>query len=77
MVLGGARPPPQSRNSQSSPVPGTYQAIEAPAGEETSVEVQPDKSVRAKAIEARAAEARRLLKRGIIWREFVNRRIGW
>lgn len=25
VVLGGARPPPQSRNSHSSPLPGTYQ----------------------------------------------------
>lgn len=45
--LGGALPPPQSKKAQISPVPGTYQAREAPAGEETSVDVQPVRSVRA------------------------------
>lgn len=60
VVLGGALPPPQSRNSQSSPVPGTYHAMLAPAGEETSVDVQPERSVLAKAMEAREA-ARRML----------------
>lgn len=69
LVLGGARPPPQSRKSQSSPVPGTYQAMEAPAGEETSVEVQPVKSVRASATETTAAEARRVVRRSIVSRE--------
>lgn len=43
MVFGGARPPPQSRKSQSSPVPGTYQIREGPAVDE----VQPERSVRA------------------------------
>lgn len=58
-VLGGAVPPPQSRKSQSSPVPGTYQARLAPAGEETSVEVQPVRSVRARARVARQAGRRK------------------
>ena len=53
--FGGARPPPQSRKSQSSPVPGTYQAMDAPAGDETSVEVQPVRSVLARATEAKDA----------------------
>lgn len=65
VVLGGARPPPQSRNSQSSPVPGTYQAMEAPAGEETSVEVQPVRSVLARAREAREAVRRAAERRDI------------
>lgn len=60
VVLGGAVPPPQSRKSQSSPVPGTYQARDAPAGEETSVEVQPTRSVRARANEAKEAATRML-----------------
>lgn len=60
VVLGGARPPPQSRKSQSSPVSGTYHAIEAPAGEETSVEVQPTRSVRARAMVAKVAATRML-----------------
>ena len=60
-VLGGAIPPPQSRKSQSSPEPGTYQAMLAPAGEETSVDVQPVRSVRAKARPARAAESRKVV----------------
>ena len=55
LVAGGAMPPPQSRNSQSSPVPGTYQATLAPAGEDTSVEVQPVRSVLARARLASAA----------------------
>ena len=54
-MAGGAIPPPQSRKSHISPVPGTYQATLAPAGEETSVEVQPVRSVRARARVARAA----------------------
>ena len=66
MVLGGALPPPQSRKSQSSPVPGTYQATLAPAGEETSVEVQPVRSVRAKASEARDAGTRSRDRRDMI-----------
>lgn len=45
MVIGGAVPPPQSRKEQISPVPGTYQATEAPAGEDSSVLVQPVRSV--------------------------------
>lgn len=57
VVLGGALPPPQSRGSQSSPVPGTYQATEAPAGEDISVVVQPTRSVRARAAVAKAAVA--------------------
>ena len=58
-VLGGAIPPPQSRKSQSSPEPGTYQAMLAPAGEETSVDVQPVRSVRAKARVATTAGSRK------------------
>lgn len=58
-VFGGARPPPQSRGSQSSPVPGTYQATEAPAGEDMSVVVQPVRSVLARTVVAKAAVARR------------------
>ena len=83
-VLGGARPPPQSRMSQSSPVPGTYpgnsqyegkvakgdraisQAREAPAGEETSVEVQPLRSVFARASAARVAGRTKKVKEGIM-----------
>jgi hypothetical protein len=61
VVLGGARPPPQSSISQSSPVPGTYQAYDAPAGEETSVRVQPSRSVRARARVAKVAAARTVL----------------
>lgn len=57
VVLGGALPPPQSSGSQSSPVPGTYQATEAPAGEDISVVVQPTRSVRARAAVAKAAVA--------------------
>jgi hypothetical protein len=57
VVLGGARPPPQSSISQTSPVPGTYQATEAPAGEDTSVLVQPSRSVRAR---AKVVKARRV-----------------
>lgn len=66
MVLGGARPPPQSRNSQSSPVPGTYQAREAPAGLETSVDVQPVRSVLARAREAREAVKKTVERRDIL-----------
>ena len=54
LYLGGALPPPQSRKSHLSPVPGTYQATEAPAGEDTSVVVQPVKSVLAEARTARS-----------------------
>lgn len=61
VVLGGALPPPQSSGSQSSPVPGTYQATEAPAGEDMSVVVQPTRSVRARAAVANAAVARMVL----------------
>lgn len=57
-VFGGAIPPPQSRKSHSSPVPGTYQARLAPAGEETSVLVQPLRSVLARTKGRREAEAR-------------------
>lgn len=60
--MGGARPPPQSSMSQSSPVPGTYQATEAPAGEDMSVVVQPERSVLAKALEAMAATTRMLVE---------------
>lgn len=42
-LFGGARPPPQSTNSQSSPVPGTYQTRLGPTVDET----QPLRSVRA------------------------------
>jgi len=65
-VFGGAVPPPQSRKSQSSPVPGTYQARLAPAGEETSVEVQPVRSVRAKASAARVAGRTMNLKKAML-----------
>lgn len=58
VVLGGALPPPQSSMSQSSPVPGTIQAYEAPAGDEMSVRVQPSRSVRASAKVAKAAVAK-------------------
>jgi len=54
--MGGAVPPPQSRKAQTSPVPGTYQATLAPAGEETSVDVQPVRSVRARASDVKKAE---------------------
>lgn len=57
VVLGGARPPPQSSISQTSPVPGTYQATEAPAGEDTSVLVHPSRLVRARARVAKVAVA--------------------
>lgn len=66
MVFGGAVPPPQSRKSQSSPVPGTYQATLAPAGEDTSVEVQPVRSVRARARVARAAGKRKKLAENML-----------
>lgn len=59
-------PPPQSRKSHSSPVPGTYQAMEAPAGLETSVEVQPTRSVLARAREAREAVKRTVERRDIL-----------
>ena len=65
-VLGGARPPPQSRGAQISPVPGTYQAMDAPAGEETSVEVQPLRSVLARARVDRAAGRRKKVRDGMI-----------
>ncbi|KAL3428395.1 hypothetical protein PVAG01_01904 [Phlyctema vagabunda] len=45
VVLGGARPPPQSRGSQTSPLEGTYQITLAPAGELTSDVVHPVRSV--------------------------------
>lgn len=41
-------------------MPGTYQAIDAPAGEETSVEVQPTRSVRARAMDTSVATMREL-----------------
>lgn len=57
-----------------SPVPGTYQAIEAPAGEDTSVETQPERSVRARArvaMEAAVKMKRYILKllsvASVIW----------
>lgn len=46
-------------------MPGTYQATEAPAGEETSVLVQPVRSVLAKAREA--CRARRGKERMEMW----------
>jgi len=43
---------------QISPVPGTYQARLAPAGDDTSVDVHPVRSVLARAKEARKAGRR-------------------
>lgn len=40
-LRGGAVPPPQSSGAQISPVPGTIQATEAPAGWKMSVDVHP------------------------------------
>jgi hypothetical protein len=69
VVFGGARPPPQSRKSQSSPVPGTYQMRDAPPYATVAEDVQPERSVLAV---ARAARARR--KRGVcIFSECVFR----
>jgi hypothetical protein len=52
VVLGGARPPPQSRSSQISAVSASYQ-ITSGVGSETLVEVQPPRSVLAVAVTAR------------------------
>lgn len=41
VVMGGAIPPPQSRNEQISPVPGTYQSTLAPPYATTSELVHP------------------------------------
>lgn len=61
VVLGGARPPPQSRKSQSSPVPGTYQISEGPAVED----VQPERSVRAVVRVKRVEIRREVMMEGI------------
>lgn len=45
VVMGGAIPPPQSRNEHISPVPGTYQSTLAPPYAMTSLLVQPERSV--------------------------------
>ena len=70
VVFGGALPPPQSKGSQSSPVPGTYQATEAPAGEVRSVVVQPVRSVLAETevvrMWKRRSEREELIREGIL-----------
>lgn len=58
VVFGGALPPPQSRASQISPVPGTYQRIEAPPYRTVSDETQPAISVLARAREAKTMARR-------------------
>lgn len=57
VVLGGARPPPQSRNSQISPVSGTYQIKLAPPYATVADETQPAKSVLAAMGAAKSAAA--------------------
>lgn len=47
-------------------MPGTYQATLAPAGEDTSEEVQPVRSVRARARVARAAGKRKKLAENML-----------
>lgn len=58
MVLGGARPPPQSRKAQTSPVSGTYQMRLAPPYATVSDEMQPDRSVLAAAWPAKRKVAK-------------------
>lgn len=53
MVLGGARPPPQSRKEQISPFVGSQYTIEAPPKAMVWEEVQPSRSVFASAVAAR------------------------
>ena len=79
MVFGGALPPPQSKGAQSSPVPGTYQATEAPAGEVRSVVVQPVRSVFAETevvrMWKRRSEREELIRDGILvclWVELME-----
>jgi len=62
VVLGGARPPPQSRISQSSPVSGTYQMSLGPEMEE----VQPARLVRARARGRRGRRVVRVVRRCIL-----------
>ena len=64
VVMGGAIPPPQSRNEQISPVPGTYQSTLAPPNAITSELVQPWRSVLAVATAAHAR--RKMLERILI-----------
>lgn len=56
--LGGARPPPQSGKSQSSPVPGTYQISSGP----DTLLVQPTRLVRARATVLKSALSRTALR---------------
>ena len=58
MVLGGARPPPQSRKEQISPLVGSQKIMEAPPKAMVSEEVQPSKLVFAAARAAREVRAR-------------------
>ncbi|KAI1734214.1 hypothetical protein F4680DRAFT_454207 [Xylaria scruposa] len=55
VVFGGARPPPQSRSSQISPVSGTYQIRLAPPYATVCEDTQPPMSVLAAACPARRA----------------------
>lgn len=61
MVLGGARPPPQSRNEQISPLPGSYQIRDAPPYTTVSDDTQPSRSVLARAVGRRQRAVRRTL----------------
>jgi len=66
-VLGGARPPPQSRNSQTSPSLGTYQSTLAWAyASVVAVDVQPDRSVLALTSARRESAARVVEERILI-----------
>ena len=77
VVLGGARPPPQSRNSQVSPVSGTYQMRDVPAGEIAVEETQPERSVRAKDSPERTAKRRKQVKVDEAILDNITQQMGW
>ncbi len=56
--MGAPAPPPQSRKEQISPVPGTYQIRLTPPWTTVSLDVQPERSVFARA-RARGKRVRR------------------